>query len=121
MKTLYERLGGYNSIAAVIEEAFKRKVTDKQLGRFFVGHGTDSKERIRQSVVNMMCEMSGGPCIYTGRDMRTVHTGLKINESDWNVAVEILTDVFEKFNVPEKEKGELFTAISGLKKDIVGL
>ncbi len=120
-KSLYERLGGYNAIAAVVDDFIGRMVPDNQLGRYFVGHGTDSRKRLRQLIVEMMCNATGGPCNYTGRDMKTAHTGLKINESDWQVGVNHLTATLDKFKVPQKEKSEVFAAVSGLKKDIVGI
>ena len=120
-KSLYERLGGYNAIAAVVDDFMGRWVADKQLGRFFVGHSTDSKKRARQLIVDMLCEATGGPCIYTGRDMKTVHTGLNITENDWQAGVKLLTATLDKFKVPQKEKDEVFAAASGLKQDIVGI
>lgn len=119
-KSLYERLGGYNAIAAVNDDLIGRLVADKQLGRYFIGKCTDSKKKFRQLMVDMLCEAAGGPCIYTGRDMKTVHTGLGITESDWQVAVKLLTATLDKFKVPQKEKEEVFAAVSGLKSDIVG-
>jgi hemoglobin len=120
-KSLYERLGGYNAIAAIVDDFIGRLVADKQLGRYFVGHSTNSKKRMRQLIVDMMCEATGGPCIYTGRDMRTTHTGLNITESDWQTSVKLLTTTLDKFKVPQKEKDDVFAAVSGLKKDIVGI
>lgn len=120
-KSLYERLGGYNAIAAVVDDFVGRSVADKQLGRFFIGHSTDSKKKLRQLIVDMICEATGGPCIYTGRDMKTVHTGLNITESDWQVSVKLLTATLDKFKVPQKEKDDVFAAVSGLKPDIVGI
>jgi len=49
-----------------------------------------------------------------------VHTGLGITESDWQVAVKLLTATMDKFKVPQKEKEDVFAAVSGLKSDIVG-
>ncbi len=118
-KSLYERLGGYNAIAAVVDDFMGRVVPDKQLGRYFVGHSADSKKRVRQLIVDFMCEATGGPCIYIGRDMKTVHTGLGITENDWQVSVKLLTATLDKFKVPQKEKDDVFAAVSGLKTDIV--
>ena len=63
--------------------------------------------------------MTGGPCIYTGRDMKTAHAGLGISEADWNTSVKYLVATLDKFNVPTKEKDEILGAVSTLKKDIV--
>jgi hemoglobin len=118
-KSLYDRLGGYNAIAAVTDDFIKRLATDPQEGRFFVGHATDSTKRIRQHVVDFLCVATGGPCMYTGRDMKTAHAGLKITEADWEISVKHLVTTLDQFKVPEKEKGEVLGTVSGLKKDIV--
>jgi hemoglobin len=120
-KSLYERLGGYDAVAAVCDEFIKRLASDKQLSRFLVGLSDDSKKRLRQHLVNQFCAATGGPCIYTGRDMKTVHTGLGITESEWETGAKHLVDTLDKFKVPKKEKDEVVAFVSGLKKDIVGL
>jgi hemoglobin len=118
--SLYKRLGGYDAIAAVTDEFITRMAADKQLNRFLVGLSEDSKGRLRQRVVDLSCFATGGPCIYTGRDMKTSHKGLGITESDWTLAVKHLTDALDKFQVPAKEKGEFLAIISAQKPDIVG-
>jgi len=119
-KSLYQRLGGYDALAVVTDEFITRLATDAQLGRFFTGLSNDSKVRVRQHVIDFLCVATGGPCKYTGRDMRTAHTGLNISEADWNKSVEYLVETLDKFKVPEKEKSQVLGAISGLKADIVG-
>ena len=119
-KSLYQRLGGYDALAAVTDEFITRLATDPQLGRFFTGLNNDSKIRVRQHVIDFLCVATGGPCKYTGRDMRTAHTGLNISESDWNKSVQYLVETLDKLKVPEEEKGQVLGAISGLKSDIVG-
>ena len=119
-KTLYQRLGGYDAIAAVTDDFVGRLAGDVQLKRFFGGVSVDSQKKLRQHIVDFLCSATGGPCIYTGRDMKTAHTGLGITEADWNASVTHLIATLDKFKVPEKEKGEVLGAISGLKGDIVG-
>ncbi len=116
---LYKRLGGYDAIAAVVDDFIGRLVNDPNLSRFFAGHSTDSLKRVRQLVVDQLCAATGGPCIYIGRDMKTSHTGLGITEQQWQASVNHLVATLAKFKVPGKEKQEVLTAISGLKKDIV--
>jgi hemoglobin len=118
--SLYKRLGGYDALAAVTDDFLGRLATDPQLGRFFKGHSTESLKGIRQHIVAFLCVSTRGPCAYTGRDMKTAHTGLGITEEDWKASVKDLNATFDKFNVPERERQEVFTAISGLKGDIVG-
>ena len=117
--SLYKRLGGYDALAAVTDDFITRLATDNKLGRFFVGASDNSKMRIRQLVVDQLCAATGGPCVYIGRDMKTVHKGLGITEEDWNIAVKHLIGTLTKFKVPENLQKEVATAVSGLKADIV--
>ena len=117
--SLYKRVGGYDAIAAVVDDFLGRLTTDPQLAKFFDGHSTGSLKRIRQLVVEQLCEAAGGPCYYTGRSMKEVHQGLKISAADWDVAVKHLMATFDKFKVPAKEREELVGAIGGLRADIV--
>lgn len=117
--SLYKRLGGYDAIAKVTDSFIMKLATDKKLGRFFVGASDNSKKRIRQLVVDQLCEATGGPCVYIGRDMKTSHKGLGITEEDWNTAVKHLVATLTEFKVPEAEQKELAAALSGLKADIV--
>src|SRR6266550_7133906 len=118
--SLYQRLGGYDALAAVSDDFLGHLITDPQMGRFFVGLSSDSRLKVRQHVVDFLCVATGGPCKYTGREMKTVHTGLNITESDWSSMVKYLVGTLDKFKVPEKEKNDVLTALSGLKGDIVG-
>lgn len=117
--SLYKRLGGFDAIAAVVDDFIPRLATDKQLGRFFVGASADSQKRIRQLVVEQICQMAGGPCLYIGRTTKASHAGLGITEADWQISVKHLVASLDKFKVPEKEKNELLAAVSSLKADIV--
>jgi hemoglobin len=118
-KPLYERLGGYDAIAAVSDDFLVRLGSSKLVGRFLVGLSDDSKGKLRQHFVEFLCNATGGSCVYMGRDMKTVHKGLGINEDDWKESVKLLIETLDKFKVPEKEKTEVLAAVSSLKGDVV--
>ena len=86
-KSLYERLGGYDAIAAATDELLRRVTSDPDIGFYWRGHSTDSMKRDRQLIVDFLCEAIGGPVIYRGRDMKTSHEGLRITERDWEIFV----------------------------------
>jgi hemoglobin len=67
----------------------------------------------------MVCEATGGPCFYTGRDMKTTHKGLGINGEEWQVMISHILNVLDTFKVPEAEQKEVMAIISNLKNDIV--
>jgi len=117
--SLYKRLGGYDALAAVTDDFIKGLATDPKISRFFIGASDNSKARIRQLVLDQLCAATGGPCVYIGRDMKTVHKGLHITEEDWNISVKILMDTLKKFKVKEREQRDVVDALSKLKADIV--
>ena len=118
-KTLYDRLGGYDGIAKVVDDFIGRLVADKQFEKFFIGQSTDSRKKIRNHVIEQFCVAAGGPCVYTGRDMKTTHAGLGITEAEWNAGANHLIAALDKYKVDEKSKAEVVAFVSTLKKDIV--
>ncbi len=120
-ESLYERLGGYDAIAALVDDFMGRMFADKQVGRFYIGHGTNSKKRLRQLIVEILCEVAGGPVRYIGRDLKTAHSGLGITESDWQIAVGHLKAALDRLKLQQKEKDDVLAAVSGLKPVIVGI
>jgi hemoglobin len=117
--SLYKRLGGYDSIAAVTDDFVPRLVADPALSSFFAGHSADSLKRVRQLAVDFICSATGGPCLYIGRDLKTAHAGLGITEAQWTASTTHFVATLDKFQVPAKEKAELVALVSTLKKDIV--
>jgi hemoglobin len=115
-KSLFDRLGGKPAIEAVVDEFLKRVAADKRInGRFF---NTDLA-RLRGLLVEFVCSATGGPCQYTGRDMKTAHAGFQLVQEEFNALVEDLVGALDKFNVPKKEKDEILGALGPLAKDIV--
>jgi hemoglobin len=115
-KSLFDRLGGKPAVEAVVDEFLKRVAADKRInGRFF---NTDLV-RLRALLVEFFCSATGGPCQYTGRDMKTAHAGFQLVEEEFNALVEDLVGALEKFSVPKKEKDEVLGALGPLAKDIV--
>ncbi|HLG41622.1 MAG TPA: group 1 truncated hemoglobin, partial [Chitinophagaceae bacterium] len=96
-----------------------RLVMNKDMVKFFTGASDDSKMKIRQHIVDFLCNKSGGPCAYIGRTMKDSHKGLKITEKDWTTAAGLLVETLNKFKVPQKEKDEVLALVSSLKNDIV--
>lgn len=117
--SLYERLGGYNAIAAVVDDLTRRMGSDQRLARYFAGHGEDSMRRLRQLQVNMICEAAGGPCYYTGRDMKTIHKGMGIDGVSWQTMISHLVGSLDSFKVEDSEQKEILNLLNGIKGDIV--
>ena len=78
-KTLYERLGGYDAIAAVANDLLPRLQADPQLGRFWAHRGDDGVQREKQLLIDFLCASAGGPVYYRGRGMELCHRGMRIS------------------------------------------
>ena len=118
-KSLYDRLGGYNAVAAVVDDFIGRLVADKRFQQVLCrpqhGFAKEDSPAHRRSVLRRRRRA----CLYTGRDMKTTHAGLGITEDDWNAAAAHLVESLDKFKVPKAEKDDLLAFVTTLKKDIV--
>jgi hemoglobin len=118
-KPLYERLGGYDALAAVANDLLPRLQGDARLGRFWEHRGADGVEREKQLLIDFLCSSAGGPLFYTGRDMKTSHAGMRIGESDWSAFLGHLNATLDAFQVPQRERNETVAFIESTKADIV--
>lgn len=118
-RTLYERLGGYDAISAVCTELLGRLRANGQLARFWAHRGDDGIAREKQLLINFLCNAAGGPMLYTGRDNKTSHRGMRISASDWSVFTGILKGVLDDFKVPTPEQEAVLGFIESTRPDIV--
>jgi hemoglobin len=114
--SLYERLGGRAAIAAVVDDFVGNVAADKRINGYF---SNANIPRLKQRLVEQICAGTGGPCQYTGRDMKTTHAGMGIDEAAFNALVEDLVKTLDKFKVPGREKNELLGILGPMKSDIV--
>jgi hemoglobin len=117
--TLYERLGSYDGIAAIVDDLLPRLLGDAQLGVYWKGKCKDSLKKDRQLIVDFLSSAFGGPVAYLGRDMKTSHDGLGITESEWNRFLEHVTGTLRNLGIPEREATEFLAAAGSLKSDVV--
>ena len=118
--SLYKRLGGREGIAIVVGDFTANMAGDARVNERFKGAKPAELEKFKSNLADQICEATGGPCSYLGKDMKTAHTGMKISEGEWTATVENLVKALDKNNVDTKSKGELLGAIGPMKKDIVG-
>jgi hemoglobin len=118
-KTLHERLGGYDAIAAVANNLLPRLQADSQLGRFWEHRSEDGIAREKQLLIDFLCSNAGGPMYYTGREMKLSHEGMRISESDWSVFMGHVNATLDSFQVPQREHDDVVAFIQSTKADIV--
>jgi hemoglobin len=118
-KSLYERLGGYDAVAAFMTDYISRIRADPQFTRFSGGRGSDKKKRDMQLNIDYMCKITGGSNYYMGRDMKTSHAGLGITEGEWAANMKYMSEALDKYKVPQKEKKEVLALVDQMKREIV--
>lgn len=118
-QTLYVRLGGFDGIAHFVDTAFPRVAGDPQLNRLFLGHSQDSQIRQRELIIEALCQASGGPCAYIGRDLATVHVGLAINDSDWRRFLGILSGAMDDVKMAPDVKRDFLELFEGFRSKVL--
>ena len=118
-RSLYERLGGYDAISAVVDVFLVKVWDDPVVGRFFIGMGTDTRNQLRQKNKNLMCANTGGPCKKINRPLGEAHVGLGITDKEFDIVAGHLVTTLKEFKVPQKEFDELMTKVGGLRDYVV--
>ena len=118
--SLYRRLGGREGIALVVGDFTANMAADGRVNARFKGMKAPEVEKFKSNLADQICEATGGPCSYLGRDMKKAHAGMKITEVEWNATVDNLAKALDKNNVNAQARQELLGALGPMKKDIVG-
>ena len=114
--SLYDRLGGKPAITAVIDDFVGRVAADNRINGKFVNANIP---HLKMMLVEQVCQASGGPCTYTGPDMKTIHAGMQITNEQFDALVGDLVESLNKFHVGEREKDDLLSVLGPMRKDIV--
>jgi hemoglobin len=120
-RSLYDRLGGTSAIASVVDGFVANVAADARINKFFtrVAKDTAAMREFKQKLVDQVCQGSGGPCAYTGKDMKTAHAGMGLTNADFDALVEDLVKALDSAGVPQKEKDELLAILGPMRTDIV--
>ena len=121
-KPLYERLGGLKGITVVVDDFINRLVANKTLNKnpaINAGRKSSPAPYLKFQVSQLICELAGGPCKYTGQAMKESHAHLNISEKEWGVMAKEFQKSLDKFKVPAAEQKELFDMVGKTKADIV--
>ena len=116
MASLYERLGGLDAITAAVDSFVARGAGDDRINQKFAR--TDVP-RLKKEFIDQLCEATGGPCTYTGRNMRDTHTGMKVTDGEWDAFFQDLAAVLDELKVPATEQKELVDLLLPMRDEIV--
>jgi len=120
-RTLYDRLGGTTAIASVVDGFVANVAADTRINKFFgrVAGDTAAMRQFKQKLVDQICQGTGGPCTYTGLDMKSAHAKMGLTNADFDALVEDLVKALDAASVPQVEKDELLGILGPMRADIV--
>jgi len=121
-KTLYERLGGMTGITVVVDDFIDRLIIDHVLNinpRIKEARSRIPAPHLKYHVSALVCQVTGGPCAYTGRTMKDSHAHLNITPAEWDWMVAVFKDVLADHRVPPAEQQELLDIVGSTRADIV--
>jgi hemoglobin len=118
-KSLFERLGGREGLVAVVDTMVQNMSADKRINKLFAKTKGERLEKFKNNMVEQLCQVSGGPCEYKGKDMKAAHKGMGISEAQWDAFVEVLTASLQERNVGQDEQGELLVALGKHRDEVI--
>jgi hemoglobin len=118
--SLYQRLGGREGIRGVVDDFVAQVVADDRIKGRFAALAPADVEKLKTHLSDQICEATGGPCSYLGRDMKATHQGMKISDMEWNATVEDLVKAMDKRKVAPEDQQALLGLLGPMKADIVG-
>jgi hemoglobin len=120
MPSVYKQLGGREGIAQVVDDFVANVLADNRINERFKKLQPAQVFKLKSNLADQICDATGGPCAYVGREMKTAHKGMGITEAEWNATVAALVKALDKNNAPAGAKAELLKALGSMKPDIVG-
>lgn len=114
--SLYDALNGQSGIENIVDSFIQQIARDKQIFPYF---RKASVSHFRQGFITHLCDVSGGPCQYEGDSMVDIHTGMHINEADFNRVVELLIIAMEQNNIAYPIQNRVLAKLAPLRKNVI--
>ena len=116
-ETLYERLGGADGMARLVNDAVDAHLNNPIVKTRF--ENAKDIEKSKRLLLEFFTVGSGGPGTYTGKDMLSIHRGMNISEQEFVAVVDDVLGAMDKNNLGEDEKKDVLAILYSLKDDII--
>lgn len=114
--SLYQQLGKQQGIDLLAGELVFRFISDTRIAHYFADTDLD---RLEQKLAEQICVLAGGPCSYTGDDMRKVHAGMGLTEADFNAMVEDAQLAMAAISIPEAAQNRLLARLAPFRSVVL--
>ena len=112
---VYKDFGELPGLTALMDDFMIGLLADRRMKPFFENVDQD---QVKKHLVEQFCVILGGPCTYSGRDMRETHQGLEINRSNFNALVEVLQVAMDKHRIPFRSQNRLLAKLAPMHRDV---
>ncbi len=113
--TLYDKLGGHDGVTDIISDMLEYALEDPRIAEKF---GNSNIPRLQNLLVEHICSLTDGGCVYSGQDMDKAHAGLGINNRHFNALVEDLRKSMDDNDIPFRTQNKLLAILAPLHSDI---
>jgi hemoglobin len=114
--TVYQGLGGKDGIRKIVNTFLLIVVEDARIRSTF---NDADRKNLADKLVEQFCELSGGPCKYSGKDMKTIHEDLKITHAQFNALAEDLQTAMDRHGIPSRVQNKLIAKLAPMHRDVV--
>jgi len=113
---LYKAFGEKAGLVALMDDFMVRLLADPRTGPHFQ---PANQQRVKEQLVDQLCDLGGGPCQYKGADMQSSHSNLDIKKSDFHALVEVLQQSMDAKNIPFRKQNEMLALLAPMNRDII--
>ena len=113
---LYKAFGEKPGLVALMDDFMVRLLADARTGPHFK---PANQQRVKEQLVDQLCSLAGGPCVYKGADMKSSHANLDIKKSDFHALVEVLQASMDAKGIPFRKQGEMLALLAPMNRDII--
>ncbi|MBC7609315.1 MAG: group 1 truncated hemoglobin [Polaromonas sp.] len=113
---LYKAFGEKAGLVSLMDDFMVRLLADPRTGPHFK---PANQQRVKEQLVDQLCALGGGPCVYKGADMKSSHSNLDIKKSDFNALVEVLQASMDAKGIPFRKQNEMLALLAPMNRDII--
>jgi hemoglobin len=113
---LYQAFGEKAGLVKLMDDFVPRLQADKRTAAAFKDANVVN---LKAKLVDQICQVSGGPCVYKGADMKSAHSSMDITKTDFNALVEVLQQSMDAQGIPFRNQNQLLAKLAPMHRDVI--
>lgn len=113
---LYRAFGEKAGLVTLMDDFMVRLLADPRTGPHFK---PANQQRVKEQLVDQLCALAGGPCVYKGADMKSTHANLDIKKSDFHALVEVLQESMDARGIPFRNQNQMLALLAPMHRDAI--